>query len=326
MLVIFGAAGENGPVDPACRRFVDGTPYVSSCLGARREHRGLHREPVAGRLRGPGPEGPGPLRVPAGRRRQRHPAARRLHQPGRSPAPGRRSPGTSYTWHGAPDGGACFADGTRLDLRLQLGDQPVGGGAARGPVRLRRQRSPAPTGSCPAPARTAPAARPRGTPGCPARRSASGYVFETDPWGVNAAVAAPAMGRFKHEAAAADPVRKVDLPDRGRDRRLLLPVRPDDLGRPVRRHAAGAASPAPAPPARSPGRTCPTRTARPTATRYQVSGAKRFNGGEGCYYADDTVLVHHQGRQPGLGSTTLADQHLRARLRRLAWSARHAPR
>ena len=38
---------------------------------------------------------------------------------------------------------------------------------------------------------------------------ARGYVYETDPWGVNAAVRRDAMGRFKHEAAAADPVRQV---------------------------------------------------------------------------------------------------------------------
>lgn len=35
-----------------------------------------------------------------------------------------------------------------------------------------------------------------------------GYVFETDPWG-GEPVRRDAMGRFKHEAAAADPDRKV---------------------------------------------------------------------------------------------------------------------
>ena len=43
-------------------------------------------------------------------------------------------------------------------------------------------------------------------------------MHETDPWGVKPAVKHPAMGCFKHEAAAADPDRKVvylteDQPD-----------------------------------------------------------------------------------------------------------------
>ncbi|WP_240810263.1 PhoX family protein [Actinomadura sp. WMMA1423] len=33
----------------------------------------------------------------------------------------------------------------------------------------------------------------------------------------------------------------------------------------------------------------------PTATRDQVSGAKRFNGGEGCHYANDTVWFTTKG-------------------------------
>ena len=36
-----------------------------------------------------------------------------------------------------------------------------------------------------------------------------GYVYETDPWGGTRPSQRPAMGRFKHEAAAADPVRQV---------------------------------------------------------------------------------------------------------------------
>ncbi|EXU61646.1 hypothetical protein Z951_46095 [Streptomyces sp. PRh5] len=32
-----------------------------------------------------------------------------------------------------------------------------------------------------------------------------------------------------------------------------------------------------------------------TATRSQVAGAKRFNGGEGCYYANDTCWFTTKG-------------------------------
>jgi secreted PhoX family phosphatase len=41
--------------------------------------------------------------------------------------------------------------------------------------------------------------------------------------------------------------------------------------------------------------TVPDPDGSPTATRNQVSGAKRFNGGEGCYYAGDTVWFTTKG-------------------------------
>ena len=50
------------------------------------------------------------------------------------------------------------------------------------------------------------------------------------------------------------------------------------------------------------GSTCPTISFRtratdgsPTQTRYQVSGAKSFNGGEGCHYAENTVWFTTKG-------------------------------
>jgi secreted PhoX family phosphatase len=41
--------------------------------------------------------------------------------------------------------------------------------------------------------------------------------------------------------------------------------------------------------------TVPDPDGSPTRTRNQVSGAKRFNGGEGCYYANDTVWFTTKG-------------------------------
>jgi secreted PhoX family phosphatase len=58
-----------------------------------------------------------------------------------------------------------------------------------------------------------------------------GYVFECDPRGpASAAVRRSALGRFKHEAAAADPVRKVIYQTEDVFGRLLLPLRPELVG------------------------------------------------------------------------------------------------
>jgi secreted PhoX family phosphatase len=107
-----------------------------------------------------------------------------------------------------------------------------------------------------------------------------GYVFETDPWGVKAAVRRPAMGRFKHEAAAADPDRKViylteDESDGCFYR--FVPATWGDLSSgtlQVLVERSGALS----------WVTVPDPDGSPTRTRRQVPGAKRFDGGEGCYY------------------------------------------
>ena len=152
---------------------------------------------------------------------------------------GQAVPGTGYTWHSAPDGGACFPDGTGLDLRLQLRDQPVRRAARRAAASTPPAPSSPPTASCPAPARTAPAARPRGTPGCPARRSTA--ARSTSPTrGAARRGQRPAMGRFKHEAAAADPVRQVIYLTEDETDGCFYRFVPDDLGRPVQRHAPGA--------------------------------------------------------------------------------------
>jgi hypothetical protein len=56
--------------------------------------------------------------------------------------------------------------------------------------------------------------------------------------------------------------------------------------------------------------TVPDPDGSPTQTRHQVSGAKTFNGGEGCHYADDTVWFTTKGDnriwQVNLGNSTYA--------------------
>ncbi len=111
--------------------------------------------------------------------------------------------------------------------------------------------------------------------------------------GVKAAVRRDAMGRFKHEAAAADPVRKVVYMTEDVSDGCFYRFRPTTWGDlssgTLEVLVAGSGTSGPVTWARVPD---PTGA---TATRDQVSGAKRFNGGEGCYYADDTCWFTTKG-------------------------------
>ena len=121
-----------------------------------------------------------------------------------------------------------------------------------------------------------------------------GYVYETDPWGVNAAVRRDAMGRFKHEAAAADPVRQVIYLTEDETDGCFYRFIPTTWGD-LSTGTLQVRSPAPATSGSFTWANVPDPDGSPTATRNQVSGAKRFNGGEGCYYANDTVWFTTKG-------------------------------
>ncbi|WP_228984663.1 alkaline phosphatase PhoX, partial [Streptomyces sp. DH12] len=115
----------------------------------------------------------------------------------------------------------------------------------------------------------------------------------TDPWGVKAAVRRDAMGRFKHEAAAADPVRGVIYLTEDVSDGCFYRFRPTtwgDLSSGTLEVLVG--------PSGTSGPVSWARVPDPsgaTATRNQVSGAKRFNGGEGCHYANDTCWFTTKG-------------------------------
>ncbi|MFD5747554.1 alkaline phosphatase PhoX [Streptomyces sp. NPDC127033] len=205
---------------------------------------------------------------------------------------GRQVTGTSYTWHNAPDGGACYADGTGWIYVSNSEINPSGGAGA-----VRFSAAGAITGAYRILSGTRQNCAGGSTPwrtwlSC--EEVDRGYVYETDPWGVNAAVRRDAMGRFKHEAAAADPVRRtVYLTEDTTDGCFyrFTPTTWGDLsaGR-LEVLVAGTATSGPVSWA-----AVPDPSGASTATRNQVSGAKRFNGGEGCYYADDTCWFTTKG-------------------------------
>ncbi|MEV0081327.1 alkaline phosphatase PhoX [Saccharopolyspora sp. NPDC050642] len=198
--------------------------------------------------------------------------------------------GTGHTWHGAPDGGACFADGTGW---IYVSNAELGSGAG-GVSAVRFDGNANITAAYPILAGTRQNCSGGATPwntwlSC--EETDLGYVFETDPWGANTAVRRDAMGRFKHEAAAADPDRRVvylteDEPDGNFYR--FAPTTWGDLSAgtlQVLVDAGGALS----------WVDVPDPDGSPTRTRRQVAGAKVFNGGEGAYYRNGTCFFTTKG-------------------------------
>ncbi len=204
---------------------------------------------------------------------------------------GQKVAGTSYTWHNAPDGGACYADGSGWIYVSNSEINPSGGASA---VKFSA------TGTITSSYRVLSGTRQN----CAGGRTPwntwlsceevdRGYVYETDPWGVKAAVRRDAMGRFKHEAAAADPVREVVYLTEDVSDGCFYRFRPTTWGDlssgTLEVLVAGSATSGPVTWAKVPD------PSGATATRNQVSGAKRFNGGEGCHYADDTCWFTTKG-------------------------------
>ncbi|GAA4540040.1 alkaline phosphatase PhoX [Amycolatopsis samaneae] len=206
---------------------------------------------------------------------------------------GKQVASTGYIWHSAPDGGAVFPDGTGW-LYVSNSEITPGGGASA----VRFDANADIVGAHRILSNTrqncAGGAMPWGT-WLSCEEIDRGFVYECAPAGPDsAAVQRLAMGRFKHEAAAADPVRKAvylteDVPDGCFYR--FVPTTWGSL-------AAGTLQVLKAGTATSGSftwATVPDPGGSPTATRNQVSGAKRFNGGEGLHYANDTAWFTTKG-------------------------------
>ncbi|MQA88535.1 MAG: DUF839 domain-containing protein [Streptosporangiales bacterium] len=201
-------------------------------------------------------------------------------------------PGISHIWHGAPDGGACFADGGGWTYvsNAEIG----GGGGGASAIRFDSGGESASASSILSGTNRncAGGATPWNT-WLSCEEVDSGRVWETYPFG-GSAVVRPAMGRFTHEAAASDPVRRVVYLTEDKGDGCFYRFVPDTWGD----LSSGTLQVLRAGSATSGSLTwgsVPDPDGSPTATRDQVSGAKRFSGGEGCYYANDTVWFTTKG-------------------------------
>jgi secreted PhoX family phosphatase len=209
-------------------------------------------------------------------------------------------PVAGYTWHEFPDGGATFAqpDGGWIYVSNSESVAALSGGASAirfsaqgqvtsayrilGGTRLNCAGGPTPWGtwlSC--------------------EEIAFGFVYECDPTGVAPARKLRAMGAFKHEAAAVDPIyRHVYMTEDESDGRLyrFTPHNYPDLSQGRLEvasvdWASGYVS----------WRTVPfpDPTANPLTlllpTRKQVSSSTPFNGGEGIWYHEGTVYFTTKG-------------------------------
>ncbi len=199
-------------------------------------------------------------------------------------------PGTDYRWHLASDGMATFPakDGGWL---LVSNSETLEGGAsavrfdARGRTHSAYRVLEGTSQNC------SGGGTPWGT-WLSCEEMPTGFVWECDPRGRRPAVRHPAMGVFKHEAAAVDPRGKriyltEDLMDGGVYR--FTPSRWHDLSEGLLEIATVARN----------GRVTWTEIPDPSAgrvdTRRQVRGSTRFKRAEGIWHDDGVVYISTTG-------------------------------
>jgi len=218
----------------------------------------------------------------------------------------------NYPWHADPDGGATFAmdDGGWVYVsNAEVGAWRQGGvGALRfdadGQLVDSYPICTGTTNNC------AGGPTPWGT-WLTCEEIDQGLVYECDPTGRRLAVSAPALGVFKHEAAAVDPVhRHIYLTEDVEDGNLyrFVPAHYPAGGRADlkrgRLEVAVVRGDDPLETRAVEWRTVPNPTPRldtedparqEPPTRKQVPEAATFNGGEGCWYYQSLVYFTTKG-------------------------------
>ncbi|MEZ4406884.1 MAG: DUF839 domain-containing protein [Polyangiales bacterium] len=206
-------------------------------------------------------------------------------------------PGTSYRWHNFPDGGATYATEDGGWIYVSNSEIVFVGGvgalrfSAAGEVTSAYAILQRTNGNC------AGGETPWGT-WLSCEEVSRGLVYECDPYGERTAVARPALGVFKHEAAAVDPMRgHVYLTEDEPDGRLyrFVPERLTPRGHPDLRAGAlevavvdmmGGVT----------WRALPDpRWTGATPTRSQVAESTAFRGGEGIWHHAGVIYFTTKG-------------------------------
>jgi secreted PhoX family phosphatase len=205
---------------------------------------------------------------------------------------------SGYLWHAAPDGGATYAtsDGGWIYVSNSEISRVGGVGALRFapdgtlvdayPILANTNRNCA---GGPTPWQT----------WLSCEEVDRGRVFECDPFGRDPAVHRPALGAFKHEAAAVDPVAQVVyLTEDETDGRLYryLPDGTLGNGRPdLDRGALEVAEVTGGQTGSVVWHRVPDPSAAALATRHQVPASTPFRGGEGIDHFDDVIYFATKG-------------------------------
>jgi secreted PhoX family phosphatase len=205
-------------------------------------------------------------------------------------------PGSGYKWHSAPDGGATFATPDGGWIYVSNSETPFVGGVGALRFDAKAQLVDAYAILQGTSLNCSGGKTPWGT-WLSCEEAAKGRVFECDPTGKTEAKERPALGVFKHEAAAYEPVNHhVYLTEDEGDGCLYRFV-PAKLTKGRADLGAGALEVATVGGDGSVSWSAlpdPTYSGA-TPTRQQVAGATTFDGGEGIVYFEGVVYFSTKG-------------------------------